>query len=111
LLSNSGRPDLASKVEWTSETSVFEGYDILSFFADGRKKYIEVKSTSGDGNIFQISVNEWNFGLKHGGDFSIYRVTRVTSKRPKLKTYTNIRNLETAGLLTKLPSGWIIKLK
>jgi hypothetical protein len=109
-LTRGGHPELAAKVQWVSETSVFEGYDILSFWPDGSKKYIEVKSTSGDGNVFDISANEWNMGLKFGDDYFVYRVTQVTSKKPRLKTYCNLAALEADGLLTKSVTGWKIKL-
>lgn len=109
-LAKAGRADLAAKVQWVSETSVFEGHDILSFFPDGRKKYIEVKSTSGDGNVFQLSSAEWEFGVKHGNDYLIYRVTQVRAKRPKLKTSCNLQKLEASGQLTKSASGWTITL-
>ncbi len=109
-LTRRGHPDLASKVQWVSETSVFEGYDILSFWPDGRKKYIEVKSTSGEGNVFDISANEWNVGLKFKDDYFVYRVTQVTSKKPRLKTYRNLADLEAAGLLKKSVTGWKITL-
>jgi len=110
-LVRAGRSDLAQKVRWVSETSVFEGYDILSFFPDGQKKYVEVKSTSGDKNVFKISISEWDFGSKHGESYVICRVTHVTSKRPQLKSYQNIRALEAAGQLTKAASGWTVTLK
>lgn len=110
-LVKAGRVDLAEKVQWVSETSVFEGYDILSFFSDGRKKYVEVKSTSGWGNIFYVSLAEWNFGARHGDDYVICRVTHVTTKSPQLKYYPNILTLEASGKLSKSANGWIVTLK
>ena len=51
------------------------GYDVLSFFEDGREKYIEVKSTTQSlQSPFYISNNELNF-LKQNLECSfIYRV-------------------------------------
>ena len=53
------RPDLAAKVSWISQESVAEGYDILSFEKTGEERFIEVKSTVGQQNTFEMSDNEW----------------------------------------------------
>jgi hypothetical protein len=75
-LRDAGRADLAAKV---SHTSVVEGdgagYDIRSFFPDGRPKYIEVKTTTGPKNAdFLISRNEVAFSVHHRDSFELCRV-------------------------------------
>lgn len=51
-LASIGRTDLAEKVQHASkEVGDGLGYDILSYFGDGREKYIEVKTTT-------VSLNE-----------------------------------------------------
>lgn len=71
-----GRPELAERVV---HTAVVEGdhagYDIASFFPDGRRKYIEVKTTSGpkETNFF-ISANEVAFSERHPGNYELCRV-------------------------------------
>lgn len=46
-LARLGRPDLAKRVEWTArEVGDGTGYDVASFFADGRERLIEVKTTN-----------------------------------------------------------------
>ena len=52
------------------------GYDILSFFVDGREKYIEVKSTTGAlQSSFYLSKNELGFLGEHKDDAFLYRVS------------------------------------
>ena len=71
-----GRADLAESIR---HISVVEGdgagYDILSFDANGTRKYIEVKTTRGGVNTdFFISPNELAFADSVGAQFSIYRI-------------------------------------
>lgn len=52
-----------------------EGYDVLSFDANGNEKYIEVKTTSGHENTpFYMSANEVEFMRLHPGEYYLYRV-------------------------------------
>ena len=75
-LRQQGRSDLADEV---SHVSVIEGdgagFDIRSFTPDGAVKYIEVKTTRGNGNTdFFASVNELNFSQVHAENYFLYRV-------------------------------------
>jgi Domain of unknown function (DUF3883) len=71
-LTAQGRPDLAEKVKKMPD---FEGYDILSFFPDGRAKYVEVKTTPGRQNRpFFWSWNERAFMVAHPGSYYLYRL-------------------------------------
>lgn len=75
-LKNAGRDDLAQKVVHVS-ISVGDGagYDVQSFFPDGRQHYIEVKTTQGKaGTPFFISPNEIAFSENHMGTYSLIRV-------------------------------------
>jgi hypothetical protein len=71
-----GRKDLADKVSNHAQTKGDGlGYDILSFFADGREKYIEVKSTTGPlKSSFYLSKNELGFLGEHKHDAFLYRI-------------------------------------
>ncbi len=75
-LKSINRSDLASQIRHISkEEGDGLGYDILSYFDDGRKKYIEVKSTkSSIETPFTISQNELSFLEDHYDDAFIYRV-------------------------------------
>jgi hypothetical protein len=72
-----GRKDLADRVSNHAQTMGDGlGYDILSFFADGREKYIEVKSTTGAlKTSFYLSKNELGFLGEHKDDAFLYRVS------------------------------------
>lgn len=79
--------ELAEKVTHVSqEKGDGLGYDILSFFNDGRKKYIEVKTTSSKiKNSYNISRNELSF-LKENPDQSfIYRLSIQDEFEPTLE--------------------------
>lgn len=89
------RPDLMGLVRIVSnDTSL--GFDIQSVFADGIKKYIEVKTTKrnfapGDFNstaYFNISYNEWMTAKQHGDS---YFIARVIIAKEKLSVFI-IRN-------------------
>jgi hypothetical protein len=89
-LRDAGRADLADKV---SHTSVIEGdgagYDIRSFFADGRPKYIEVKTTTGPKIAeFLISPNEVAFSAHHPESFELCRVFSYDSIRNAAFSYS-----------------------
>jgi hypothetical protein len=75
-LTRSGRPDLASDVEWTSkERGDGAGYDIRSFTASGEERFLEVKTTSGYRNTpFFITENERSFSDERPDAFRIIRL-------------------------------------
>jgi len=62
-------------------------YD-MEYVADGKKKYVEVKSTSGIRQIFNMSAGEMKFMEKYKDSYVLYLVTEVKEKFPKYKKYT-----------------------
>ncbi len=54
ILAKAGRPDLAAKVTWPGFWGRAPGYDVGSFYLDGKEKPIEVKTSKS----FQITRNE-----------------------------------------------------
>lgn len=65
--------------EQVAHVSVTEGdglgYDIRSFEADGRPRFIEVKTTSfGERTPFFVSANELRFAQDHAPQFRLYRL-------------------------------------
>jgi len=67
------------------------GYDILSFYPDGQKKYIEVKSTmKSGGNSFYLSKNELDFLRSNKYNTCIYKIFNVNEGEdiPHLKVHT-----------------------
>ncbi|TXG76357.1 DUF3883 domain-containing protein [Candidatus Dojkabacteria bacterium] len=71
-----GREDLAEKILHTAkERGDGAGYDISSFFSDGRKKYIEVKATKNSlDSAYYISRNELGFLRDNPETSFVYRV-------------------------------------
>jgi hypothetical protein len=75
-----GRPDLAKRVEWTSDVrGDGAGYDIASFNADGSPRVIEVKTTGlGKAFPFYVSANELRCSEALPHAFHLYRVFRFS---------------------------------
>ena len=75
-LQKAGRSDLALRVKHTAiEEGDGAGYDVLSFFEDGRPKFIEVKTTAGPkATDFFLSPNEVAFARLHGVNFELRRI-------------------------------------
>jgi len=80
-----GQKKLAEKVEHASATKGDGlGYDVLSFDADGRERYIEVKTTAFSKETpFFISRGEVQFAKDHKEQFHLYRLFEFR-KDPKL---------------------------
>jgi len=88
-----GFPELASKVIFHREDQLHRtpGWDITSYFEDGRPKLIEVKSSEGDViNDIILTRNEWDKAQDPAlaGDYFIYLVTSITNK-PKIEILRN----------------------
>src|SRR5690606_37067776 len=84
-LEDSGREDLAKKVDRVSLKSDSFGYDILSFDTDGKERYIEVKATAariGPADFF-YTANELRIA-KEKANYYIYMVNDVTTVHPKV---------------------------
>lgn len=62
-------------------------YDI-EYIEDGKKKYVEVKATSGIKSIFNMSSGELKFMEKYKDSYILYMVTEVKESFPKYKVYT-----------------------
>lgn len=70
-----GRGDLAARVMHISEVDAAAGFDIASFYTDGRPKYIEVKTTQGPASTpFFISSNEVKVSAEMAQSYVIYRL-------------------------------------
>lgn len=105
-----GQPHLAERVTWVSRSSVGEGYDILSFNKTGAKRFIEVKSTIGTRNSFEMSYNEWSFAAANASSYGVYHVKKVRSNTPEIVEIGNPVPLEASGQVHKTPLGWRITL-
>lgn len=103
------RKDLADKVRnVAAEKGDGLGYDILSFFEDGREKYIEVKSTTASiASPFYISRNELSFLQEHNEDAFIYRIF-ISDDVPQLDARTSA---EILGMSEITPIQYIVSSK
>ncbi|RZJ82647.1 MAG: DUF3883 domain-containing protein [Brevundimonas sp.] len=70
------RPDLARKIEWTSqERGDGAGYDIRSFDPTGAERLIEVKATRGGPTTpFYVTRTEREVSQEHPAGWRLYRV-------------------------------------
>ncbi len=87
-----GRPDLADRIEHVARTiGDGLGFDVLSFEkigTDYRKKYIEVKSTTGAKNKpFDITSNEVEVSEEKGEQYCIYRFYGLSSTAKEIRYY------------------------
>ena len=75
-LAEQGAGQLAERVRHVSvEEGDGHGYDISSFEADGRERFIEVKTTGfGERTPFYVSANEARFARDHDASFRLYRL-------------------------------------
>ena len=106
-LRRAGRADLAAKVSWVSQTSPFEGYDILSFETTGAERFIEVKSTAGRRKCFPMTENEWAVASQKGASYLICRVSDVETQ-PKTIHFRNPTALVATGKLRRSPLVWMV---
>jgi hypothetical protein len=87
-----GRRDLAEKVRHVSkEDGDGSGYDVSSFFQDGREKYVEVKSTTVSIETpYYLSRNEYSFLKEHPKDSFIYRVLINREKTKAISLWAEV---------------------
>lgn len=109
-LRRAGRPDLADQVRWVALESVSEGYDILSYEADGTERLIEVKATQGRGTAFEITSNEWAVASRMRETYVIARVASVRTT-PSVTWLRDPVQLEVDGRLLREASGWRVRTR
>jgi hypothetical protein len=102
------RKTLASaEVKWVNEEEErWQPYDIIVTEHGGASgsrnvSYVEVKATtSADKPLFEISIAELEFALKHGAAYSLYRVFNANSEHVHvLKLHNVARSLTNGGLV------------
>jgi hypothetical protein len=83
-----GRPDLASRVQWTAQDDGDGlGYDVPSFGLDGQERYIELKTTAlGAETLFYITSAELDFAQRHIDHYALYRGIRRAGGTPVLRS-------------------------
>lgn len=76
-------PQSMSDLYHTSKTYSFSPYDI-EYTENGVKKYIEVKATSSDKKIFNMSRGEIKFMERYRSQYKLILITKVKEKFPKI---------------------------
>ncbi len=101
-LISAGLPALAAKVRHVAaEEGDGAGYDILSFFPDGRHRYIEVKTTRGAiSSDFYLSPNEIEFARIHPENFELRRLYAYNAQNFTYCYYSVFGDLEKQFKLT-----------
>lgn len=88
-----GKDSLADKVIWIAkEEGDGAGFDILSRYANGRDKYIEVKTTKLSKEApFYFSRNELMFSKDHSKDYHLFRLFNFEKNT---KMFTKVGSLD-----------------
>lgn len=110
-LKSINRLDLAEKVKHVSkEIGDGLGYDVLSYFSDGKEKYIEVKSTiQSRGNSFYLSRNELDFLKRNKHQAHIYRLFNVNSNNEE--TFLSVHLAEDILSFNEItPIQYVVKI-
>ena len=87
------RPDLAERVKWVSrDEGDGAGYDIASFWHDGRPRLIEVKTTNGwERTPFHITRNEYAVSEARAGEWCLFRLWDFTREPKAFELYPPLR--------------------
>lgn len=112
-LNSLGLVDLSQKVRRISNENCRAGYDIISYYADGTEKFIEVKSSTATSLDFYISINELEKANKLKGKYSItlVRGIDIESKTSKeIKEITDFNKLVNDNKVNLVPIKWRVAL-
>lgn len=84
ILASAGRHDLVDRLRWVSEMDGDgAGYDIASFWPDGRERFVEVKTTNGwERTPFYITKNELDIAEELGSQWCLFRLWNF-SREPR----------------------------
>jgi hypothetical protein len=83
----SEHPQTMKDLFHTSKSYAFSPYD-MEFYENGVKKYIEVKATSSDKKVFNMSKGEIKFMEKYRSHYKIILITKVKDKFPNIYILT-----------------------
>lgn len=82
------------------------GFDILSYTAQGKKVYIEVKTTTGGADeSFYMSNNEWEFAqsvVEKGEIYRLYRLGNILTDNITMEIYDNLDAFKKENIVYKI---------
>lgn len=84
-------------VIWTSRDQPGADHDIRSIDAEGRPRWIEVKSTTGSDGRFEWSRQEFEKAMRERERYELWRVYRVAERSPTAKCFRNPASLLGTG--------------
>lgn len=102
------RNDLAKKVKRISINDIGAGYDVISYDLNGNEKFIEVKATTGCGDKFEFTINEYRTAEKYGNDYWLYFVRDIGGSQKITKIQNPINEIENKIIFS--PSVYIAHL-
>lgn len=109
-LEDAGYTVEAASVSLISRFDVTAGYDIESFDASSvdlvPDRFIEVKSTSSDEQVFYISANELSTAKREGQKYWIYHLRRFAKDSANLSTLRDPAALVKQGKITLKPQAY-----
>jgi hypothetical protein len=102
------RPDLADQVRHVSvQENDTAGYDVLSFDFEGKKQFIEVKTTRGPADSdFFISANELVFAATHASSYRLYRLYDYVDELDSALYYVIAGDIRKNGLLKLIATNY-----
>jgi hypothetical protein len=113
-LADAGHRGLADRVHHVAQDDATSPYDILSFEGSAphpdAERFVEVKSTSGDGMEFEMSEAEWRFAEQNRQQHVICRVTQVTSTNPVCRELRDVVGLVGAGAAQRKPIAFRVRI-
>jgi Domain of unknown function (DUF3883) len=109
-LRNANKANLASRVDWISQTKPYLGYDIASFGLDAMAEYIEVKASVNKLSRFYFTANEMKQAAKYKDRYRLICVSNVLSK-PTSHEYINPLAYIESGALEVLNETSLVLVK
>ena len=113
-LKKAGQEDLASKVIWhrNYKKNRTPGWDITSYTTDGKKKFIEVKTSEGKISSITLTPNEWKqANKKQIADHYYIYILENLKKNPSIKKLRNPAKYINDGELSIKPSEFELSLR
>jgi hypothetical protein len=101
---------LAGRVEWTSQSYPYRGYDIASFDEKEERIYLEVKSSTGVVTNFHFTENEFRTAERLKAAYEIVCVSRALSSSPDFLRIRNPVSQITSGKLEFIRDGLVVYL-
>ena len=92
-----GYPEPERYVIWTSRDQPGADHDIRSIDAEGRPRWLEVKSTTGSDGRFEWPRQEFEKAMRERERYELWRVYRVAERSPTAKCFPNPAGLLGAG--------------